>query len=82
VIHRDLKPANVLINRHGEPVIVDFGVARLVEAVEARLTKTGTPVGTPAYMAPEQVMGDVKKIGAPCDIYALGVILYQLLAGR
>jgi HEAT repeat protein len=79
VIHRDLKPSNIMLDRRGQPVILDFGLARRVET-DARLTHTGMLVGTPAYMAPEQVRGEVA--GPACDVYALGVILYELLAGR
>ncbi len=82
VIHRDLKPANVMINPRGEPIVMDFGLARRDESVEARLTKDGTVLGTPAYMPPEQVRGETRAIGPACDIYALGVIFYELLAGR
>ena len=85
VVHRDLKPANVMIKETGqrrEPVIVDFGLARQENAQELRVTKTGQAMGTPAYMAPEQIRGDLKEIGPACDIYALGVILYELLTGR
>ncbi len=82
VIHRDLKPANILINQRQEPVIMDFGLARLKAGPEAQLTAAGTLLGTPAYMSPEQVLGEPAAIGPACDIYALGVILYQLLAGR
>ncbi len=82
VIHRDLKPANVMISARGEPIVMDFGLARRDEAVEARLTQDGTVLGTPAYMPPEQVRGETRAIGPGCDIYALGVILYELLAGR
>src|SRR5262249_1263020 len=71
-IHRALKPCNVMISPQGEPVIMDFGLARLDQAAEARLTKAGTLLGTPAYMAPEQVMGDPGAIGPACDIYSLG----------
>jgi hypothetical protein len=82
IIHRDLKPSNILINPRGEPVLLDFGLARRLRQPGARLTQTGQPVGTPAYMAPEQVAGDLQRMGPGCDIYALGVILYQLLTGR
>ena len=84
VIHRDLKPANVMIRSTGsrrEPVIVDFGLARRDDADEVRITKTGQVMGTLGYMAPEQIRGD-KAIGPACDIYALGVMLYELLTGQ
>jgi formylglycine-generating enzyme required for sulfatase activity len=85
VVHRDLKPANVMIKMKGgrrEPVIVDFGLAHCDHPEQARLTRSGQVMGTPAYMAPEQIRGDLKEIGPACDIYALGVILYELLTGR
>jgi predicted Ser/Thr protein kinase len=82
IIHRDLKPSNIIIDRQGEPVILDFGLARRLRQDGARLTQFGQPVGTPAYMSPEQVVGAVQVMGPGCDIYALGVILYQLLTGR
>lgn len=82
VVHRDLKPANVMLNPRGEPVVMDFGLARRAEPQEVRLTHTGSLIGTPAYMAPEQVQGNVEALGPPCDIYALGVIMYEALAGR
>lgn len=88
VIHRDLKPANlIIIEKLGATLlkIIDFGVARLIErsdGVGHNLTKTGVSVGTPDYMSPEQAAGDKKNINGRSDIYSLGVILYQMLAGR
>lgn len=81
VIHRDLKPANILIGENSEPVIVDFGLARRVQH-DKQLTQTGVGVGSPSYMSPEQVEGDPSKIGPTCDIYSLGIILYELLVGQ
>jgi serine/threonine protein kinase len=82
VIHRDLKPSNVMIKAGGEPVVTDFGLARLASSEDSHLTGTGSVMGTPAYMAPEQARGDLKQIGPATDIYSLGVILYELLTGR
>ncbi len=82
VVHRDLKPANVMINRRGEPIIMDFGLARRYRSEDTRLTRIGSTIGTPTYMAPEQCRGERQSIGPASDIYSLGVILYALLAGR
>jgi tetratricopeptide (TPR) repeat protein/tRNA A-37 threonylcarbamoyl transferase component Bud32 len=82
VIHRDLKPQNVMIDERGEPVIMDFGLAGHLSQDEERLTRAGMVMGTPAYMPPEQVAGKVEELGRACDIYSLGVILYELLTGR
>ena len=81
VYHRDLKPANVLINEKGEPVIIDFGLAKNVHQDQS-LTATGQILGTPAYMAPEHASGRVKEVGSSADVYALGAILYCLCAGQ
>src|ERR1700733_9413877 len=79
IVHRDLKPANVLINQEGLLKIVDFGVAAAQREGDTQLTKTGYVIGSPKYMAPEQILG--KKVDERADIYALGVILYEVLTG-
>jgi serine/threonine-protein kinase len=80
VIHRDLKPANVLMTRDGRPKVCDFGVARVLSE-SGRKTLSGMILGTAEYMAPEQAEGKGTP-GPACDVYALGVILYEMLAGR
>ena len=82
IIHRDLKPANIIINKLKEPVIMDFGLARREGKSDAAATVDGAIMGTPAYMSPEQVAGDTEAMGPGCDIYSLGVILYELLTGE
>ena len=80
IIHRDLKPANILINDGGLVKIVDFGVAAAAKSGDTQLTKTGYVIGSPKYMAPEQILG--KKVDERADIYSLGVITYEMLAGN
>jgi HEAT repeat protein/tRNA A-37 threonylcarbamoyl transferase component Bud32 len=79
IVHRDLKPANVLIDNESLLKIVDFGVAAAQSQGDTQLTKTGYVIGSPKYMAPEQILG--KKVDERADIYSLGVILYELLTG-
>ena len=79
VVHRDLKPANLLINNEGLLKIVDFGVAAAAGAAETHLTKTGYVIGSPKYMAPEQILG--KQVDHRADIYSTGVIFYEMLTG-
>lgn len=83
IVHRDLKPQNILVNQEGVPKVLDFGVARLLEAErnQSFQTHTGQILGTLSYMSPEQVRGDSRSIGPPSDVYALGVIGFQCLAG-
>ncbi len=81
VVHRDLKPGNVLVTREGEPKVVDFGLAHWLEG-EGDLTRTGVAVGTPGYMAPEQVHLEPGGITPRTDVHALGILLYELLTGR
>src|SRR5262245_47630988 len=80
IVHRDLKPANILVAASGEPKVSDFGLAHVVGA-QTKLTQAGAAVGTPMYMAPEQVKGAASDITPRTDVYALGAILYQALTG-
>jgi hypothetical protein len=82
IIHRDLKPSNIMMNERQQPVVMDFGLARRVDPVDARLTAPGAPLGTPAYMPPEVVADGSAASGPAHDIYSLGVILYEMLTGR
>jgi len=79
VVHRDIKPDNILVDERDEPHVVDFGLAHLSN-LEVELTKPGVIIGTPLYMAPEQISG--RNVSALSDVYALGAVLYQLLTGR
>ena len=79
VIHRDLKPANILVNDEGLLKIVDFGVAAAASSGDTQLTKTGYVIGSPKYMAPEQILG--KKVDVTADVYSIGVIMYEMTTG-
>src|SRR4029450_6466703 len=90
VIHRDLKPSNIFVvdeaesAMSGQPKILDFGIARSTDAdihTATRGTDVGQLIGTIAYMSPEQIDGDPAHIDTRCDVYALGVVVYELLAG-
>ncbi|HET6203292.1 MAG TPA: SUMF1/EgtB/PvdO family nonheme iron enzyme [Planctomycetota bacterium] len=80
VVHRDVKPGNILVDREGEPRLVDFGLARGGDAVT--VTRTGSAAGTPAYMSPEQVAGRRGEVGPATDVYGLGATLYHALTSR
>jgi eukaryotic-like serine/threonine-protein kinase len=79
VVHRDLKPQNIMIDGHGKVSVMDFGIARSTEAVEA-MTFTGAVIGTPQYMSPEQAKGE--KLDARSDLFSFGVVFYELLTGN
>ncbi|MEU2078241.1 protein kinase [Streptomyces sp. NPDC013489] len=80
IVHRDLKPRNVMVRPDGSVIVLDLGVASVLDSDTTRLTHTGSPIGSPAYMAPEQAMGGA--VGPSTDLYALGVLLHELLSGN
>ncbi len=81
IVHRDLKPGNILVTAAGEPKVADFGLAHLQDE-GVKLTRTGSTLGTPLYMSPEQVRGRAQDISPRTDVYALGAMLYEAVAGR
>ena len=82
VVHRDIKPENVFLTREGVVKVLDFGIARMLELAGGSGTKTGTTMGTPAYMAPEQALGEIEKIGPQTDVYSVGAMMFALLSGE
>ncbi len=80
IVHRDLKPGNILFDQYGHSFLSDFGIARMTSDAQATLTKTGGAVGTPGYMSPEQIQG--KPVDGRSDIYALGILLFEMVTGR
>lgn len=81
LIHRDLKPSNILIDTDGEPMVTDFGLAKMFDG-DGAATRTGAILGTPSYMSPEQAAGRNSLIGVRSDVYSLGAMLYEMLSGR
>ncbi|HET6882306.1 MAG TPA: serine/threonine-protein kinase [Pirellulales bacterium] len=81
IIHRDLKPSNILLDGEGQPIVTDFGLAKLLRD-DSQLTQSGVAAGTPSYMAPEQAAGHTSHATPLCDVYSLGAVFYELLTGR
>ena len=81
ILHRDIKPGNILLDKHGEPYLTDFGLARLIER-ESTVTNSFDVLGTPSYMPPEQAAGQAKELTPAADVYSLGAVFYQMLTGQ
>ncbi len=81
VLHRDIKPSNILLDPHGEPHLTDFGLAKIMES-DASLTHTNIVMGTPAYMPPEQALGNTREVTVAADVYSLGAVFYEMLTGQ
>ena len=82
IIHRDFKPSNIIVATDGTPILMDFGLARHAVDVDAELTREGEIVGSPAYLAPEQIESELGEVGPASDVYSLGVVLFELVTGQ
>ena len=82
IIHRDIKPSNIIVATDGTPILMDFGLARHAIDLDAELTREGEIVGSPAYLAPEQIESELGEVGPASDVYALGIVLFELVTGR